>query len=321
MGQILSQSEIDAILSGLDLSASPLTPPVPAEVIQPADLPLYDFEHPEPLNRSHLDGVRLAAASASRHLETTFTRLFRTPVATSLLGIEQSTFHDYLATADSPCCIAAFESSSPLDASLLEIGRPLAFAMIDCLLGGDPATAASIVDRPFTELETRLLHKVITALLPEFVRELDLAESLAVSALISDSTAVSRSQSHEAVALISFETTLGATHGLLQLCIPWKNAVPQTEISRSRPASAQSMKSGAAKMPVIATASLAKLKMTAKELGELRPGDILVTEVDSDGELRLEVDGREIFHGRPGQCQNRKVIRLTAPIHREAANS
>lgn len=74
-------------------------------------------------------------------------------------------------------------------------------------------------------------------------------------------------------------------------------------------------------MPVIATASLAKLKMTAKELGELRPGDILVTEVDSDGELRLEVDGREIFHGRPGQCQNRKVIRLTAPIHREAANS
>ena len=320
MGQILSQSEIDAILSGLDLSSSSASVPPAADVTAPVDLPLYDFEHPEPLNQSQLDGLRFAAASSSLRLQSTLASLFRATATVSLLGIEQSTFHDYLATADRPCCLAVFDTGTAGDMTLLEVGRPLAFAMIDCLLGGDPANAASIVDRPFTEVETRLIQKAVAALLPDFVAGFALPESLAVSDLMSDGTLVVEAQSHEAVALISFEAVLGATNGLMQLCIPWKQAVPHATATATRRHTAHSMKSGAAKMPVIATACLAKLTLSARDFAGLAPGDVLVTDVNSDHEIRMEVDGREIFRGLPGQSQNRKVILLTKPVHRDGPN-
>ena len=320
MGQILSQSEIDAILSGLDLSSSPAEPAPAGDVAVPIDLPLYDFEHPEPLNQLQLDGLRFAAASSSLRLQTTLASLCRASATVSLLGIEQSTFHDYLATADHPCCLAVFETGIIGEVSLLEMGRPLTFAMIDCLLGGDPTNTTSIVDRPFTDVETRLIQKAVAALLPDFIAGFALPELLAFSDLMSDATIVSESQSHEAVALISFEAVLGATSGLMQLCIPWKQAVPHPPATGTRRHNAQSMKSGAAKMPVIATACLAKLTLSARDFAGLSPGDVLVTDVNSDHEIRMEVDGREIFRGLPGQSQNRKVILLTKPVHRDGPN-
>lgn len=319
MGQILSQSEIEAILSGLDLSVSSASSTPVRESAVPADLPLYDFEHPEPLNRSQLDGLRFAAAATSQRLQATLARLFRSATTVSLLGVEQSTFHDYLATAESPCCVAIFESAAEF--SLLEMNRTLAFAMIDCLLGGDPTTAASIVDRPFTEVEQHLLQRAVTAILPDFIAGFGLPESLTLSGLISDGTTFPKGQSHEAVALVSFETGLGATTGLMQLCIPWKQAVPHSDRSAiHRRNGSQTLKSGAAKMPVIASACLAKLKLSAKDFSQLSPGDVLVTDVNADEEIRMEVDGREIFRGRPGQSQNRKVMLLTKPVHRDDSN-
>jgi flagellar motor switch protein FliM len=54
-------------------------------------------------------------------------------------------------------------------------------------------------------------------------------------------------------------------------------------------------------------------------LAGLQPGDILLTDVLSSAEVSLEVDGREIFRGTPGQRHNRKVVCLSARIASERA--
>ena len=52
------------------------------------------------------------------------------------LDVEQSTYRDYLTTAESFGCIAVFESGGVPNHWLLDIGQSLALTMIDCLLGG-----------------------------------------------------------------------------------------------------------------------------------------------------------------------------------------
>jgi flagellar motor switch protein FliM len=72
---------------------------------------------------------------------------------------------------------------------------------------------------------------------------------------------------------------------------------------------------------VIATASVARLKLTARELADLNPGDLLLTDTSATAELSFEVDGRPIFRGSPGQSENRKVICLTKPVAHDTTSA
>lgn len=319
MGQILSPSEVEAILSAINFASNPSSSSSPETAAIPiADLKAYDFEHPEPLRNSQMDSLRLAAAATSQSLEGGLTNVLRTSVSVNFLGVEQSTFRDYLGTAESPGCIAVFESSPASNGIwLLDIGRSLAFTIVDCMLGGQPSEdhPAVTMPRPFTEVEARLIEKAVKAFLPELAGDITRQSSLRMTRLVADSTTIPEANSNEAVALVSFEFTCAQTQGLMQLCIPWKQVARTSQLLPTEKGELrQIMQSGAIKIPVTATARIARLKLSTHELASLSPGDVVLTETSPLDEIRLEVDGQEIFRGTPGQSHNRKVIMLTTPI-------
>jgi flagellar motor switch protein FliM len=318
MGQILSQSEVESILSALDLQADSPQSPQEMPTSQPVDqASLYDFEHPEPLRRSQLDALRLASASASQSLQTSLSQVLQSPFVVKFLGVEQSTYRDYLATAESPCCIAVLESNSSTNFWLLDISRSLAFTFIDCMLGGRPfdTQSAAIPCRTYTDVETRLIDRVIRAVLPYLAGSYTQRTSLTLSRLVSDTSVIAEASSNESVALVSFEVLCGSKQGLMQLCVPWrqiaKAGITTGDDGRDL---REVMRSGAVKIPVIATAHIARLKLSTRDLASLSSGDILMTDASPSDEIILEVDGCQIFRGNPGQSQNHKVIRLTTPV-------
>ena len=284
MGQILSHSEIEAVLSALDLSPNPVAMPTPVPAANPTaadELQLYDFEHPEPLRKPQFDSLRLFAAAGSQKLQVTLSNVLRSAGVVHFLGVEQSTYHDYLATAEQPGCLAAFGTSDAAGIWLVDLGRTLAFTIIDCMLGGQPADnqSAAILSRPFTDVETRLIDKAIQAIMPDLVGDLMSRHSSGITRLVSDSSLLVESASNAAVALVSFDVSCGPIQGLMQLCIPWKE-VEKTAQSMVKDSTEfrELMRSSAAKVPVTATASVAHLKLPARELAQLSPGDVLLTD-------------------------------------------
>ena len=85
MGQILSPSEVEAILSAVDFPASSLSPGDHSSS-PPVSISLYDFEHPEPLQRSHLEALRRLALANRNDLETRLKGLLRSPGPRQLFG-------------------------------------------------------------------------------------------------------------------------------------------------------------------------------------------------------------------------------------------
>jgi flagellar motor switch protein FliM len=81
------------------------------------------------------------------------------------------------------------------------------------------------------------------------------------------------------------------------------------------------MRTQAVKIPVIATAQVARLKLSAKDLSSLAPGDLLLTDVSATQEMTFDVDGCTVFRGTPGQSENRKVIRLTEPVEHQPSST
>ncbi len=312
MGKVLSRSEIEAILSSLDFSSTgpssenaPETKPVVA-------INLYDFEHPSPLQKPQLDSLRLAAASASERIQTGLTRLLRTAVGVNFLAVEQSTYRDYLAACENPACLAVFKTEGSPETWLLDVSRSLAFAFVDCLLGGSASGLA--LDRPFTDVEIRLIDKALKTILHELTGDILRTGSLAMTSLVSDAGLAVQPTSNEAVVLVSFEILCPPCQGLVQLCVPWKEVSP-TAVSNNVAVKSgvERIRQSAVKVPVIVTARVARLKLSANDFAQLKPGDVLLTDKESSSSISLEVDGREIFRGTPGQCRNQKVFLVSSP--------
>ncbi len=312
MGKILSQSEVEAVLSSLDFtstrgSSSDVARPEPAAVVN-----LYDFEHPLPLQKSQLDSLRLAAASASQQIQTGLNRLLRTPVVVNFLAVEQSTYRDYLAACENPACLASLRGETSPAAWLLDVSRSLAFAFVDCLLGGTVSGLA--LDRPFTDVEVRLIDKALKTVLRELSSDVLRTGSLEMTDLACDASLIAESTSNEAVVLVSFEILCPPCQGLFQLCVPWKEATPTAASNKiAEKGSALRIRQSATKVPVVVTARLARLKLSTRDFAQLKPGDVLLTDTSSTAEISLEVDGREIFRGTPGQSRNQKVFLVSSP--------
>ena len=312
MGKVLSHAEIEAVLSSLDFSSTGSASEHLSGTDSVVAISLYDFEHPLPLKKPQLDSLRLAAASASERIQTGLNRLLRTSVIVNFLAVEQSTYRDYLAACENPACLASFKSEASSEAWLLDVSRSLAFAFVDCLLGGSVSGWA--LDRPFTDVEVRLIDKALKTILHELTGDILQTGSLAMMDLVSDAGLAVQSTSNEAVALVSFEILCPPCQGLVQLCVPWKEV---SSAAASNNVAAMSgverIRQSAAKVPVIVTARVARLKLSANDFTHLKPGDVLLTDTDSSSEISLEVDGREIFRGTPGQCRNQKVFLVSSP--------
>ncbi len=318
MGDVLSHSEVAAILSAVDFSSLDAASSANASPTNPtAHVQTYDFEHPVPLHPVQLEALRLSVRASSPSLQNGLGLLLRTTVAVHFLEVEQSTYRDYLATSENPSCLAILESRISSDPWLLDMSRSLALTFIDCLLGGSPAAAVQSADRSFTSVEARLIEKAFARILQDLSSDVLQTNSLRMTRLVSDGSLIAKAVSNEAVALVSFEITCGPCRGLFQLCVPWKEIADSPLRASAAGQSSISARLAATRVPVTATARIANLKLTARELATLSPGDVLLTDTDSSAEIGLEVDGREIFRGTAGRNHDRKVMLLTVPVHAE----
>ena len=269
MGKVLSHSEVEAVLSALDFSSA--TPESKSANSKDEQVELYDFEHPQPMRPAQMDALRLASASTSRSLQAGLTRLLRSPVGVEFLALEQSTFRDFLKDSENPTCLALFRSASQ-GHWLVEMSRSLAFIFIDCLLGGQPTSVNPVPVRPFTDVENRLIGKGLTTILGELSGEFLQTESLEMSQIVSDGALLAETNSNEAVVLVSFEILCGPCQGLIQLCVPSKEISKKSALAQlADNESGTQMRLAAGKVPVVVTAKVAGLKLSARELAELGP--------------------------------------------------
>lgn len=203
----------------------------------------------------------------------------------------------------------------------LDLSSRLCCVMVDRMLGGDPAHGETS-DRPMTEIERRLMQRLVDQLL-ELLR--DAWRPVAdLRWIVRHQDTEPTSQSVNQCVLIDFAVTLCNNHGNIRLHLPvstmqhyqgpllsrcWNRN--DEEQPRSRPAD------NIAGAPIDVVATIAHSNIATSDLLGLSVGDIIATEKGVHQALELSIQGVPKFHVRAGSLKGNKAIQIESGMEKE----
>ncbi|QER42134.1 flagellar motor switch protein FliM [Thermodesulfobacterium sp. TA1] len=156
MEKILSQDEIDALLSGLSEGKIDTTPETKEEIKTKP----FDFRNYTISTRLKIPGLEVINEQLARSLRMQLSTLLREMLDISNLPLQMERFKDFLNKIPVPTSIHIFKLEPLKGQALLIIDATLAFLFIERFLGGE-RKHIKVEGREFTPIEQRLLKKVV----------------------------------------------------------------------------------------------------------------------------------------------------------------
>jgi flagellar motor switch protein FliM len=160
MAEILSQSQIDALLSNLTREApETILPDVGGKKIKE-----YDFRSPKHFTREQLKLLFSIYENYARILSSYATGILQTYCLVEIVEVEEQQYYEFNnALPDSVLMgvvdLVVKDTESDEDLVLMDLSKDIGFCAIDRLLGGAGVPLA--VDRDYSEIELALLEHFV----------------------------------------------------------------------------------------------------------------------------------------------------------------
>lgn len=323
MSEVLSQSEIDALLSAL--SSGSVDANELKEEQTKKKVKVYDFRRPNKFSKDQIHTLQVIFENYSRSLGTYLSAQLRAPIQMEILSVEQLTYEEFIRSIPNPTILNIF-SLYPLEGSaIMEINPNLGFAFLDRLLGG-PGYAPSKV-RALTEIEQTVMERLAQRMLDhlqdpwgsiiELVPSLDRVETNPqFTQLVSPS---------EIMIIVSIETQMTDILGMINICIPFLVLEPivdklsvhfyySASNQKTSPESAAAIQYKLEHTMVPVKALLGKTRITVKDLLELSVGDVIPLDRTVNQELEVAIGQRTKFLGKPGVFGNKVALQISQII-------
>ncbi|MBN1127813.1 MAG: flagellar motor switch protein FliM [Chitinispirillaceae bacterium] len=335
MSDILSQEEVDALLSAVssggdvEIGGGPAETGAPAKEFEEDErtVSLYDFRRPDRVSKDQMRTLQNLHESYARQLSTTLTNFLRTFVEIELVSVDQLTYAEFIMSISNPSCIYLFKME-PLDGSaILEINPTLVFFIIDRLFGGQGRPSEQ--NRELTLIEQSVLHRIVERGLNDLkeVWEHIGVFSPKVEGYETNPQFVQIAPPGETVILVSLEVRMQNASGLMSLCFPYM--LLESVISSLSGESWMSSQSTSTKetrstleneiqdLPLRLSALVGKTTITIRDLLQLERGDVLVLDKPFDSDLNVQIDEKTKLAARSGVIGRKKAIKITRIIEKE----
>ncbi|MEX2219120.1 MAG: flagellar motor switch protein FliM [Phycisphaerales bacterium] len=328
MPDILDQSEVDALLAAVDSGAIQEDKPqarVFSRQRREADaveVRQYDFKRPERVSKDQMRALQTLHEGFARNFGASLSGFLRTIVEVKVATCEQMTYSEFISGLPNPTSFNLI-GADKLDGQMcLEISPLIIYPIIDRLLGGT-SQDLFIPQRPMTLIETRLISNVtnrgLTALSEAWasIREM----KFSIAATESNPQLVQIVPPNEVVVVVGFELKMSNRAGTMNLCIPYNVIEPVIEelsaqswfsaakSQRTKPLEEQITR-GLGRAPLVVTGMLATTTITLRDLMEMQPGDLIVSEKPANQPVVLCVEGERKFLAHIGQFKGKRALRI-----------
>ena len=288
----------------------------------------YDFKRPERVGKEQMRAMQSLHEGLARSFGAAISGMLRTMLEVKLISVDQLTYSEFVFSLDNPSCFNVLKPE-PLEGHwILDISPTLSYAIIDRMLGGDPTPVDSI-RRPLTEIENRLIGRIVNAFnseLKEIWRNIVDLE-IKIQRVESNPQLVQIVPPNEVIVLVGLEVSLGRNRGMVNLCIPF-NTIERFNsqlsnngwvgYSNSRPSdeSRKQVSQFIDEAVVEVVVTLAESRIRTGDLLDLSIGDVITTEKDPRSPLELAVQSVPKFSVRPGAHRGKKAVRIENAIEK-----
>lgn len=326
MGQILSQQEIDALLSSLPADQTEWTaqPEKAHKIVKP-----YDFMRPDKFSKDQIRALEMVHENFARRLSSVLSAYLRTVLQLNLASIEQQIYEEFIEQLPQPVVLAVISMDPLPGRALLELDPSTAFAIIDRLLGG--VGKAPDTTRQMTDIETSLIDGVLGLLLQTLAEVWAgvLRFTPAVEDITSTPQFLQLAMSTDVVLTIRWEIRMGDFNGTLALCIPYavlESVIPrlsaQVMFTGQRhsvsPRTREALRNQVDRVRVHVVAVLGRTQISVRELLHLQVGDVITVHSPVRLPLEVTVAGLTKLRGRAGAVGRALGVQVTEVLPEEA---
>lgn len=335
MGDILSQEEIDALLSatesddgggggGADLGdGGGLDDPGAQRIVTS-----YDFKHPARVNKDQLRTLENLHDNFARLLSSTFSGAMRAVVDVDTAFVDQTTYAEFIMSLSNPSCSYQFTLGPTNGQAIIDFAMPVVFAFVDRMFGGK-GSSQGVDARQLTPIEIQVINKIVKRVIEdleatwEAILRVEISDiELEVNPEFMQITAAS-----EIVILLAFEVNSSNASGLVSLCYPFftlesilprlgQQAMPR-QFRGSREEQMRRNRKRLQKTYVPLRAELARGEVDFARLQELQVGDVLQLDTEINEPTVLYIEDEPKFIGQPGRVGRKNAMQISHSIEFE----
>lgn len=325
MGEVLSQNEIDSLLSALsngELDADEIKDTGEKQVKD------YDFARPAKFSKEHLRTMEIIFEHYGRLLSTNLPAYLRKNIQVEVMNSEAVTYSEFSNSMSNPVLLGIVNFAPMPGSIIIDLASNLGYAMVDRMLGGMGVPLER--SRDFSEIELLIIERIMNVCI-NLLREpwenvLEIHPRL--ERIETNSQFAQFISPSEMIAIITINMKIGDVEGLMNVCLPYMTLEDvmdklntkfwfSTMQARGEQEYTGVIESIISKAPMPVKAVLGKSAISVSDFINLQVGDIIRLDRKVEDELDVYVGNIKKFTALPGASGEQYAVRVTSVIREE----
>lgn len=324
MGEILSQNEIDALLSALSSGELNLDE---HSLDEKQKVRKYDFKRPNKFSKDHIRTIEMVHENFARIASNYLTAHLRSSVQIKVISTEQITFEEFIHSIPNPTILISFFLEPFSGIMLFETGPQFVFQIIDIIFGGNGKNLIKI--REFTEIEKNIMKKINLKMLEnlkmawEDIMDVEVKfENLETNPVLNQVMAP-----NEPVALVTMSVEIGHNQSFMNMCIPYislENYMDKLIIQYKTSVTGKDdienknkMETNLMGVKLNTFAQLGKCTITVEDFLNLSVGDCITLDKKKNDLLDYYIEGCPHYKVYPGVIGKKMGIQIAKIIGKD----
>lgn len=327
MSEVLSQSEIDNLLSAL--SSGEIDADEIKDQSSEAKVIDYDFKRPAKFSKEHLRTLELIFDHYGRLLSTNLPVYLRKNVQVTVASSETITFSEFSNSLANPVILSIINFRPLAGDIVMEITSNIGFSIVDRMLGGQGGTLDKT--RDFSEIEMSIIEKMVTICM-QLLREpwknvIDINPVL--ERIETNPQFAQIIAPNEMIAIITLNIKIGDVEGFMNVALPFVTIESiidnlntkfwfSTMANYTDEEGSEYIEKMLKKVEVPVKAVLGQSTITVNDFRTLQIGDIIRLDTNVDNDISVYVGNIKKFTAVAGANDDKFAVKVTSVIREEA---
>jgi flagellar motor switch protein FliM len=336
MNQVLSQSEVDALLAAVsdgDVTTAETAKPTSGNLgsttkVDNKNVINYDLTSQDRIIRGRLPQLEVIYEKFMRAFRVSLSSTLRKIASITLTSTEFLKFGEFINTLPMPTCMSVLRFGNLRGSALMVIESKLAYALVDSFFGGADRPYTKIDGKEFTQIELSIVRKVVELAINDLENAWASVEKIDCSFVRTEVNPqfVGIVPPTDVVIASTFDVELENATGTISIVVPYATIEPikqklQSGFQVESDQTDKKLWTSIIREQLLETdieikVNLGQTEIMLKDLMSMKVGDVIPLDQDATGEIDVQLENVKKFKGYYGIHHGTVAVQVTREIEK-----